>query len=129
MCPHVRSGTEILPALRSANGGLGEESRAHREQPTPKSEREQSTGVLRKAVPRDPQAERDAGAHADVSKSERSLEHQMLQHVFSKGRADSVCVYSRVAQRGGGLASAARSEHEVSEIIDGISEQEVRQFL
>uniref|UniRef100_A0A673K8U7 Nuclear receptor corepressor 2-like n=1 Tax=Sinocyclocheilus rhinocerous TaxID=307959 RepID=A0A673K8U7_9TELE len=31
---------------------------------------------------------------------------------------------NRVAQRGGGLASAARSEHEVSEIIDGISEQE-----
>ncbi|KAL2092261.1 hypothetical protein ACEWY4_012059 [Coilia grayii] len=31
---------------------------------------------------------------------------------------------SRVGQRGGGLASAARSEHEVSEIIDGISEQE-----
>ena len=38
-----------------------------------------------------------------------------------------VCVLcSRVGQRGGGLASsAARSEHEVSEIIDGISEQEV----
>lgn len=33
---------------------------------------------------------------------------------------------SRVAQRGGGLnSSAARSEHEVSEIIDGISEHEV----
>lgn len=32
--------------------------------------------------------------------------------------------HSRVGQRGG-LASAARSEHEVSEIIDGISEQEV----
>ncbi|CDQ98671.1 unnamed protein product [Oncorhynchus mykiss] len=33
---------------------------------------------------------------------------------------------SRVGQRGGGLASSsARSEHEVSEIIDGISEQEV----
>uniref|UniRef100_A0A674CQS6 Nuclear receptor corepressor 2 n=1 Tax=Salmo trutta TaxID=8032 RepID=A0A674CQS6_SALTR len=32
---------------------------------------------------------------------------------------------SRVGQRGGGLASsAARSEHEVSEIVDGISEQE-----
>uniref|UniRef100_A0A8C8K223 Nuclear receptor corepressor 2 n=1 Tax=Oncorhynchus tshawytscha TaxID=74940 RepID=A0A8C8K223_ONCTS len=32
---------------------------------------------------------------------------------------------SRVGQRGGGLASSsARSEHEVSEIIDGISEQE-----
>uniref|UniRef100_A0A668A5X9 Nuclear receptor corepressor 2 n=1 Tax=Myripristis murdjan TaxID=586833 RepID=A0A668A5X9_9TELE len=32
---------------------------------------------------------------------------------------------SRVGQRGGGLtSSAARSEHEVSEIIDGISEQE-----
>lgn len=49
--------------------------------------------------------------------------------VVSKACADSVCVYSRVAQRGGGLASAARSEHEVSEIIDGISEQEVQQFL
>ncbi len=36
-----------------------------------------------------------------------------------------VFLYSRGAQRGGGLASAARSEHEVSEIIDGISEQEV----
>lgn len=34
---------------------------------------------------------------------------------------------SRVGQRGGGLtSSAARSEHEVSEIIDGISEHEVR---
>lgn len=35
---------------------------------------------------------------------------------------------SRVGQRGsGGLSmSAARSEHEVSEIIDGLSEQEVR---
>lgn len=33
---------------------------------------------------------------------------------------------SRVGQRGGGLtSSAARSEHEVSEIIDGISEHEV----
>lgn len=33
---------------------------------------------------------------------------------------------SRVGQRGGGLSmSAARSEHEVSEIIDGLSEQEV----
>lgn len=31
---------------------------------------------------------------------------------------------SRVGQRGGGLTSAARSEHEVSEIIDGISEHE-----
>ncbi|CAL1616291.1 unnamed protein product [Knipowitschia caucasica] len=31
---------------------------------------------------------------------------------------------SRVGQRGGSLASAARSEHEVSEIIDGISEHE-----
>lgn len=35
-------------------------------------------------------------------------------------------LHSRVAQRGGGLnSSAARSEHEVSEIIDGISEHEV----
>lgn len=34
--------------------------------------------------------------------------------------------HSRVGQRGGGLnSSAARSEHEVSEIIDGISEHEV----
>ncbi|KAF6082204.1 nuclear receptor corepressor 2 [Phyllostomus discolor] len=34
-------------------------------------------------------------------------------------------VQSRVGQRGGGLSmSAARSEHEVSEIIDGLSEQE-----
>lgn len=34
---------------------------------------------------------------------------------------------SRVGQRGSGLSmSAARSEHEVSEIIDGLSEQEVR---
>lgn len=34
--------------------------------------------------------------------------------------------FSRVGQRGGGLnSSAARSEHEVSEIIDGISEHEV----
>lgn len=36
-------------------------------------------------------------------------------------------VSSRVGQRGSGLSmSAARSEHEVSEIIDGLSEQEVR---
>lgn len=35
-------------------------------------------------------------------------------------------VPSRVGQRGSGLSmSAARSEHEVSEIIDGLSEQEV----
>lgn len=35
-------------------------------------------------------------------------------------------VSSRVGQRGSGLSmSAARSEHEVSEIIDGLSEQEV----
>lgn len=34
--------------------------------------------------------------------------------------------HSRVGQRGGGLnSSAARSEHEVTEIIDGISEHEV----
>ena len=35
-------------------------------------------------------------------------------------------ISSRVGQRGSGLSmSAARSEHEVSEIIDGLSEQEV----
>lgn len=49
--------------------------------------------------------------------------------VVSSGNV-GVCVYfsicSRVGQRGGGLtSSAARSEHEVSEIIDGISEHEV----
>lgn len=34
---------------------------------------------------------------------------------------------SRVGQRGAGLsATIARSEHEISEIIDGLSEQEVR---
>lgn len=34
-----------------------------------------------------------------------------------------------MGQRGGGLASsAARSEHEVSEIVDGISEQEVSSY-
>lgn len=39
-------------------------------------------------------------------------------------------VSSRVGQRGSGLSmSAARSEHEVSEIIDGLSEQEVRAWL
>lgn len=33
----------------------------------------------------------------------------------------------RVGQRGAGLsATIARSEHEISEIIDGLSEQEVR---
>lgn len=37
-----------------------------------------------------------------------------------------ISFHSRVGQRGGGLnSSAARSEHEVSEIIDGISEHEV----
>lgn len=47
---------------------------------------------------------------------------------LSKGRCDAGLLFlnSRVAQRGGGLSSsAARSEHEVSEIIDGISEHEV----
>lgn len=43
--------------------------------------------------------------------------------------AETECVPlapSRVGQRGSGLSmSAARSEHEVSEIIDGLSEQEV----
>lgn len=35
----------------------------------------------------------------------------------------------RVGQRGAGLsATIARSEHEISEIIDGLSEQEVRKF-
>lgn len=39
-------------------------------------------------------------------------------------------VSSRVGQRGSGLSmSAARSEHEVSEIIDGLSEQEVSPLL
>lgn len=42
----------------------------------------------------------------------------------------SFFICSRVGQRGGGLtSSAARSEHEVSEIIDGISEHEVRAAL
>lgn len=47
---------------------------------------------------------------------------------LSKGGCDAglFSLNSRVAQRGGGLSSsAARSEHEVSEIIDGISEHEV----
>lgn len=47
---------------------------------------------------------------------------------LSKGGCDGGLFFfdSRVAQRGGGLnSSAARSEHEVSEIIDGISEHEV----
>lgn len=36
----------------------------------------------------------------------------------------------RVGQRGAGLsATIARSEHEISEIIDGLSEQEVRQLI
>lgn len=49
------------------------------------------------------------------------MEHQCL--------SVSLPFPSRVGQRGsGGLSmSAARSEHEVSEIIDGLSEQEVRQ--
>lgn len=35
--------------------------------------------------------------------------------------------HPRVGQRGAGLsATIARSEHEISEIIDGLSEQEVR---
>lgn len=35
-------------------------------------------------------------------------------------------MFSRVGQRGTGLsATIARSEHEISEIIDGLSEQEV----
>lgn len=48
------------------------------------------------------------------------MEHQCL--------SVSLPFPSRVGQRGsGGLSmSAARSEHEVSEIIDGLSEQEVR---
>lgn len=37
------------------------------------------------------------------------------------------CYIPRVGQRGAGLsATIARSEHEISEIIDGLSEQEVR---
>lgn len=36
----------------------------------------------------------------------------------------------RVGQRGAGLsATIARSEHEISEIIDGLSEQEVRKLI
>lgn len=36
----------------------------------------------------------------------------------------------RVGQRGAGLsATIARSEHEISEIIDGLSEQEVRTLI
>lgn len=39
-------------------------------------------------------------------------------------------VFHRVGQRGTGLsATIARSEHEISEIIDGLSEQEVGLIL
>lgn len=53
----------------------------------------------------------------------------MQEWVLLPMRVGAECVPlvpSRVGQRGSGLSmSAARSEHEVSEIIDGLSEQEV----
>lgn len=55
-----------MPALRPADGSVGEESGAHRKQPTTQSQGEQGAGILREAVPRDPQATRAAGAHAEV---------------------------------------------------------------
>lgn len=60
------SGTEVLPALRPADGSVGEESGAHRKQPTTQSQGEQGARILRETVPRDPQATRAAGAHAEV---------------------------------------------------------------
>lgn len=62
----VASGAEILPALRPADGSVGEESGAHRKQPTTQSQGEQGARILRETVPRDPQATRAAGAHAEV---------------------------------------------------------------
>lgn len=45
---------------------MGEEGGAHRKQPAAPSQGEQGAGVLRETVPRDPQAARAAGAHAEV---------------------------------------------------------------
>lgn len=62
----MHTGTEDLPALRPADGSVGEEGGANGEQPQTQSQGEQNAGVLRKAVPRDPQAERAAGALPEV---------------------------------------------------------------
>lgn len=62
----VCAGAEVLSALWPADGGLGEEGGAYREQPAAQGQREQSARVLRETVPRDPQTEGAAGAHAEV---------------------------------------------------------------
>lgn len=62
----VHAGTEDLPALWPVDGSVGEEGGANGEQPSTQSQGEQDTGVLWKAIPRDPQAERAAGALPEV---------------------------------------------------------------
>lgn len=59
---------------------MGEEGGAHRKQPAAPSEREQSARVLREAVPRDSQAARAAGTHAEVSS------HNVSFLLFARGR-------------------------------------------
>lgn len=44
-------GTENLPALRPADGGVGEEGGADGEQPTAQGQRESHTRVLRAPIP------------------------------------------------------------------------------
>lgn len=65
----VYTGTEDLPALWPTDGSMGEEGGANGEQPQTQSQGEQDTGVLWKAIPWDPQAERAAGALPEVTYS------------------------------------------------------------
>ena len=60
------TGAEHLPALRPADGGLGEEGGADGEQPAAESQGDADARVLREAVPRDPQAAGAAGALPEV---------------------------------------------------------------
>lgn len=62
----VYTGAEDLPALWPADGSMGEEGGENGEQPQTQSQGEQNTGVLWKAIPRDPQAERAAGTLPEV---------------------------------------------------------------
>lgn len=61
------TGAEDLPALRPADGSLGEEGGADGEQPQAQGQGEQDAGVLREAVPRDPEAAGAAGALPEVT--------------------------------------------------------------
>jgi len=60
------TGAEHLPALRPADGGLGEEGGEDGEQPAAEGQGQPHTGILREAVPRDPQAAGAAGTLPEV---------------------------------------------------------------